>query len=70
MLDLRPGSMVVDGGQGLAIELGIADDDAVGSHECGARADQAAERISVGIELGAGGRLAVGQRFGGGDASG
>lgn len=55
--------MIVDGGQRLAIELGIPDDDAVGSHERDARADELAESIGFGIELGAGRRLAVRQRF-------
>ena len=51
--------MVLDSGQRFTIEVGIADDDAVGSHECDACADQSGQGIGFGIELGAAGRLAM-----------
>ena len=56
--------MVVDRRERLAVEIRVADDDAVGRDERDARADQAAERIRLGIELGAGRGLPVRQRFG------
>ena len=54
LLDLRPVAVVLDRGERLAVEVGIADDDAVGRDERDARPDQAAERIRLGVELGAG----------------
>ena len=44
--------MVLDRGQRFAVELGVADDAAVGRDERDARADQAAERVGLGVELG------------------
>ena len=65
LLNLRPLAVVLDLGERLAIQLRIADDDAVGRDERDACADQAAERIRLAVELGGAGGLPVRKGFGG-----
>ena len=64
-LDLRPRAVVFDRRQRLAIEIRIANDDAVGGDERDTSPDEPGKRIGLRVELGLGGRLAVRECFGG-----